>query len=87
MTIHVLARINTIGTDFAAGNFNIGLEIAATDGAVDSTPASPLLQVPLTATRNQINDAIVAHVVAVVSALYGQPVDSRNIFYQPFDRG
>jgi len=46
MTVNVLARVGTIGTDYVAGNYNVSVDIAATDGSGDYA-YNILVQIPL----------------------------------------
>ena len=87
MAIKAIARVISVGTDIAAGNYNINCDIAATDGLVDSS-FSVLVQVPLASNKSQINAALLDAVAARISVEFSQPVNVHDIFHQlTFDRG
>lgn len=86
MTVNVLARVGSIGTDFAAGNYNVTVDIAATDGAGDYSYGI-LVQIPLSTLIGAFNNLIVSQVVAHVALQLSQTVLPGDVFFQFFDVG
>lgn len=70
MTVHALARIVNVGCDHAAGNYNISMEIAATNGAANFL-YSPFFQIPLVATALIFNAQLALLTANYVSAQLG----------------
>lgn len=70
MTVHALARITGAGTDYAAGNYNIGVEIAATDGTGNFL-YSTTFHIPLVATALIFNAQLALLTANYVSAQLG----------------
>jgi hypothetical protein len=86
MTVNGIASINSIGTDFAAGNFNISVNFAFTDGSADYT-LSTLCQVPFTASKTHaeqiIRQALAAAALSTDSVTI-DPLDIKMLFQPVF---
>lgn len=83
MTVHVIARPSGVGTDFAAGNYNISYDVAYTDGTSDQS-AGVLVQVSLLASVALINLQIPTQIAAYVSAQLGVTVLPSSVIFTPY---
>lgn len=80
--VNAIVRVTSSGTDFNAGNYNLTIQVDATDGSVDQT-GSTLVQVPLTYSAKRADAALRAAGAAYVLAQWGWTIDPNDI-YVPF---
>lgn len=83
MTVRTIAGLGQLGTDFAAGNYNISYNVAWTDGTADFS-APLLVQVPIGSALALINLLIPTKIAAFVSAQTGVLVLPTQVFFTPF---
>lgn len=80
--VNAIVRVTSSGTDFNAGNYNLTIQVDATDGSADQT-GSTLVQVALGTSAKGVDAALRAAAAAYILAQWSWTIDPNDI-YVPF---
>jgi hypothetical protein len=80
MTIKAVARFTQVGTDFSLGNYNISLDIGATNGTSD-TEIGGLAQVPFMLNQKKADKYLRERAAAMILSQTGWVIDADDIYF------
>lgn len=81
MANHAVVNLGQVGTDYAAGNYNISWSAGVTDGTQDAQ-AYGLAQIPLTTLTSSLADnALRATISSQIASQTGISVTAGNLYF------